>query len=113
MLTIDALREYGAAVDEGLKRCMNLEEFYLDLIKTLAADQRTAQLREAVESGDLKGGFELAHALKGMCTNLALDPLSEPVVEITELLRAGTQTDYGPLLDRIDEQKRRLEDICR
>ena len=32
MLTLDALRQYGANVTEGLSRCMNNEAFYLRLV---------------------------------------------------------------------------------
>ena len=32
MLTLDALRAYGADVDDGLRRCMNMEAFYLKLL---------------------------------------------------------------------------------
>ena len=38
MLTIDALRAYGADVDDGLRRCMNNEGFYLKLVEKAAAD---------------------------------------------------------------------------
>ena len=32
MLTIDYLREFGADVQDGLNRCMNEEDFYLELV---------------------------------------------------------------------------------
>lgn len=108
MLTIDALRAYGADVDDGLRRCMNNEGFYLKLVEKVAADPSFDQLKEAVEGGDLGRGFELAHALKGVTANLALTPVETPVREITELLRSRTETDYGPYLERIAEAKQKL-----
>ena len=53
MLTIDALRAYGADVDDGLRRCMNNEGFYLKLVEKAAADPSFDRLKEAVEGGDL------------------------------------------------------------
>ena len=69
MINIDALKNYGANVEEGLGRCM------------------------------------------GITGNLALTPLYEPIVEITELLRARTETDYSPLLSVILTKRKELEDL--
>lgn len=113
MLTIDTLRSYGADVEDGLNRCMNYEQFYLELVRSVMPDPKVEELAKAVRAGDLDNAFELAHALKGMFANLALTPLLTPVCEITELLRARTQTDYEPLLAQIQaamEALRKLED---
>ena len=32
-MTIDSLREFGANVDEGLERCMGMEDFYIEMIE--------------------------------------------------------------------------------
>ena len=101
MLTVNALREWGADTDEALKRCMNNEAFFLNLVGRVAKDASFDALKEAVDAGDLEKGFELAHALKGMTANLSLTPVLKPVQEITELLRARTQTDYSSLLQEI------------
>ena len=78
MLTLESLRAWGADVDDGMKRCMNNEAFYLRLIVT---------------------------------GNLALTPIDQPVREITELLRARTQTDYSALLNEILARKQELSDL--
>ncbi|MBR1423396.1 MAG: Hpt domain-containing protein [Ruminococcus sp.] len=111
MLTIDSLREYGADVDDGMKRCLNNEGFYLDLVKSVIPDTRIAELEAAIADGDLDKAFETAHALKGMYSNLALTPLSAPVTEITELLRSRTQTDYSGLIDTIKKKKAELDSL--
>ena len=108
MLTTDMLRTYGADVDDGLKRCMNNEGFYLRLVEKMAADPSFEALEEAVESGNLGKGFEIAHALKGVTANLSLTPIHEPIREITELLRNGTATDYSPYLKQIAEARDKL-----
>ncbi len=101
MLTIDSLRAWGADTNTGLNRCMNNEAFYLRLVDKGIRDEGFIRLKESVEAGDLARGFEEAHALKGVMANLALDPVTKPVTEITELLRACTDTDYSALLEKI------------
>ncbi|MBQ9686894.1 MAG: Hpt domain-containing protein [Oscillospiraceae bacterium] len=112
MLTIDALRTYGANVEEGLERMMNNEAFYLRMVNMILNDTSAVKLRAAVEAGELNTGFEVAHALKGIAGNLSLTPLYDKTVEITELLRAGTEMDYGPLLDGIDQEFARIHELA-
>lgn len=111
MLTIDTLRAYGANVEEGLTRCMGMEGFYLGLVGKIRNDNHVRRLEESVRAGDLDSAFEAAHALKGVLANLALTPLLQPVQEITELLRGGTQTDYAPLLEEIAARKNELASL--
>lgn len=108
MLTIEKLQNYGADVDEGLNRCMKNEAFYLRLVNMALDDAGFARLKEAVDSGNMKEGFEAAHALKGMLGNLALTPLASLSSEMTELFRAGTEADYSALLQKLEEQRNRL-----
>ena len=108
MLTVEALRAYGANVDEAMKRCMNNEMFYIRLVTKALQDPSFEQLSEAVGAGDLDRGFELAHALKGVTGNLALTPLYDPICKITELLRSRTETDYTGYLSTILEKKNEL-----
>ena len=111
MLTIDTLKAYGANVQEGLGRCMNNEAFYLRLVKMAAGDANFDKLDSALVAGDLTGAFEAAHALKGMLGNLALTPVLKPVAEVTEVLRAQTDTDYGPYRERIRAQHQALLEL--
>ena len=109
MLTTDKLREFGADVDEGLGRCMNNEGFYIMLVEKVIGDKRLALLEKQLAEKDLSGAFESAHALKGMYSNLSLTPLTAPISEMTELLRAGTDTGYSDLLN---EAKAQFERLC-
>ncbi len=101
MLTIDALKSYGADTQTGLGRCLNNEAFYLRLVGKAVAEPGFEKLSEAVAAGDRQAAFEAAHALKGVMANLALTPVLEPVVEITELLRADAEADYPALVAEI------------
>lgn len=109
MLTIENLRAFGADVDEGLVRCMNKEAFYLMLVGKVIEDQRLPALEAQLAAKDLGGAFETAHALKGMYANLSLTPLTEPISEMTELLRSRTDTDYAALLSEVKAQ---FEKLC-
>ena len=104
MLTIDALKAYGANTEEGLSRCFNNESFYLRLVGMGLNDQNFDRLQTAVANGDAKGAFEAAHALKGSTGNLALTPIYKPVCELTELLRGKSTVDGAKdLAAQVDE----------
>ena len=112
MLTIDVLNEFGANTAEGLERCLQDEDFYLDLVPTALEKDSYDALDSAIKANDLDSAFEAAHALKGVLANLALTPLYEPASEMTELLRARTDTDYGPLMQKILDERQRLMDMA-
>ena len=109
MLTVEKLKNYGANVEEGLERCMNNEAFYLRMVDMALGNDGFDKLDAAVEKGEIPQIFEAAHALKGMLGNLALTPLFQPASEITELARAGTDTDYAALWSRLNEEKKKLQ----
>ena len=113
MITIDALKEYGANVDEGLGRCMGNEALYLKLVSTIPNEEKFSKLMESLEVNDLDSAFENAHALKGVTGNLALTPLYDPLVEVTELLRSRTEMDYTNLKELINSKKEELEELCK
>lgn len=104
MLTIDKLRELGADTESGISRCVGSEEFYLKIVSMVLESPDFDALKEALDAGDLDKGFEKAHALKGIVANASLTNLLEPVVDITEHLRAREDMDYQPLLDLIFEE---------
>ena len=47
MLTMDALKAYGANVEEGLARCVNNEPFYLRMVGMVLADDKFDKLKDA------------------------------------------------------------------
>lgn len=104
MLTIDDLKALGADTEDGLKRCLGKEDFYLRMVRMALSDDGFERLKAAVEAGNLDEGFERAHALKGTIGNVSLTTLEEPIKEITEDLRARKDKDYSEILGVIDEQ---------
>ena len=107
-MTIDKLRELGANVDEGLERCMGMEDFYLEMIELGLSDERFENLGKDLDAKDLDSAFETVHALKGVIGNLALTPLYNTICEITEHLRHREQIDYKPLYDKMLEQRKQI-----
>ena len=114
MLTIDSLKAYGANTDDGLKRCMYNEAFYLRVVDMALADKNFDALEAAVKSEDAHAAFEAAHALKGSIGNVALTPLYEPICELTEFLRgkdamvAAWASENNPLTFTIGNLKTEL-----
>ena len=113
MLTLDALRAYGANVDEGLGRCMNNEAFYLRMVQMVLQDEGYSLLENALKAGDLKAGFEAAHRIKGAVANLALTPILTPISELTELLRHETPGDYDSLFQAAIRKKEELDELAK
>lgn len=111
MLTIDVLNEFGADTKEGLARCLDDEEFYLDLIPEALERGRYEELKKLLEEKNINAAFEAAHALKGVLGNLALTPIYNPTSEMTELLRAGKDMDYTELIDKVLSERDRLSDM--
>ena len=112
MITLEALKEYGADTDEALARCMNNEDFYLMLVGKSLDDANYEKLKEMIAAKNYEEAFSVAHALKGVVMNLSLTPLAEPVIEITEGLRAGEDKDYSGLIAKMDEQLAKLKALA-
>ncbi len=111
MSKIDELKEFGVNTEEGLGRCFGNEDFYLRLVRMIPNDANFEALKEKVAAGDLTGGFEAAHALKGAVGNLSITPIFEPVSELTEMLRARTGDDYTKLVNEVLRQRDILKEI--
>lgn len=111
-MTVDDLKRFGANTEEGIHRCMGNENFYLRLVKMMPKDQNFGILYDSIEKGDLDSAFEAAHALKGALGNLSITSLYNPVLNITELLRARTSMDYAPLVAEIKSKHAELEKLC-
>ena len=109
-MTIDRLKELGANVEEGLERCMGMEDFYIEMVELGLSDERFEELGPTLEAGNLENAFEQVHALKGVIGNLALTPLYETVCELTEHLRAKEQIDYKPLYDKLISQRKEFSE---
>ena len=110
-MTIEALKEYGADVADGLQRCMGMEDFYLEMIELGLSDERFETLGKVLEEKNYEEAFEMAHALKGVIGNLALTPLYDTLCDVTEHLRAKDEMDYKPAYDKLMEQRAQIANL--
>ena len=101
---VEKARAIGADVETGIKRCAGKEDLYAKLIGTALKDKNFGVLKEKVLSNDVEGAFEAAHALKGVFSNLCLDPLAAQLSKVTEILRAGNLPEEEDM-DTIERQK--------
>ena len=67
-----------------------------------------AGIEAALAAGNLEESFELSHALKGVVGNLALTPIYNPLVDMTEMLRAKKDVDYVEMYKPIKEIRDKL-----
>ena len=113
MITLDTLRAYGANVEEGLARCMNMEPFYLKIVGMVQEDKHFEALRQAVADRDTAMAFEAAHALKGATGNASLTPIFKPVCALSDMLKGHTDmpltAEHVRLAEETLEQYERLK----
>lgn len=112
MITLEALKEFGADTEKGLAVCMGNEALYLRLVGSVPAEPRFEQLTKALEDKDYDAAFEAAHALKGVLGNLSLTPLYDKASIITEHLRERTDMDYSGLVRELTDGKEALARLC-
>lgn len=84
---IEELRNWGADTDGGIQRVMNDEEFYRMLVLKFADSPEFETLETALDRGERKDAFGIAHSLKGASANLSLTPFYRAVAEVVEDLR--------------------------
>ena len=99
----DVYKEIGADYDEVLHRLMN-ESMVERFCGKFLDDTSYADLKTAMENGDVKAAFMAAHTLKGICSNLGFSNLGAPASELTEILRADSFEGAPELFAQVQEQ---------
>lgn len=110
-MTIEQLKAFGCNVEEGLKRCMNNEAFYLMLINKFLTSTDLSKLENSLKENDLENAFKETHSLKGVCGNLSLTPLFNVLIEMVEPLRVKTEMDYMPLFEKLNKLFEELKSL--
>ncbi len=98
------LTDAGFDVDDALKRLLNNERLYEKFLKRFIADQNFTKLEEAVHSCKKQEAFDAAHTLKGLCGNLSINSLLDPVCRQVELFRAGDWDEGAALMDEVSRE---------
>ena len=112
MITIEKLKAFGANTEEGLGRCMGNEALYLRLVATIPAEKNFDKLKTSIESNNLDEAFDAVHALKGVLGNLALTPMFDMAVKITEPLRNRAAMDYSGMVSELLNLRDKLSEQC-
>ncbi len=112
MITIEKLNAFGADTSEGLARCYGNEALYIKLVKMIPAEKNFDLLKQSLDEGNLDAAFEAAHGLKGVLGNLSLTEMYDKCSQMTELLRARTQTDYSGMLAGLLDMRDKLAALC-
>jgi len=99
----------GFDLAEGLKRLRGNQPLYRKLLLDFGAKYTkvAAEIRQALDAGDLKQAHSLIHNLKGLAGNLAATALQAAAVEMEKLVK-GDQKEAAAK-EQMDQQFAELE----
>lgn len=100
---IKKLEDWGCDMETTMERFAYNEELFISFLDIMAADENFEGLGRALDNNQVKEAFECAHALKGVLSNMGLDPMTNVIVEIVEPLRAGNIDGMKEKYDRLME----------
>lgn len=92
-------------METALKRVAGNKMLYGKLLQKFLESKEPQALQDALQNGDWAQGAELAHTLKGVAGNLALDALFESSTELMVQLREGAPGD-----EAVQTYRQALED---
>ncbi|HIX72005.1 MAG: hypothetical protein KH268_04800 [Clostridiales bacterium] len=113
---IEALEQEHCDVEDALKRCMNMEDLYLELLELFAQDDQIDRLLEAYENKEAADVFFHSHTLKGVYTNLGMKhlfELDEPIVERTRDKQPDSVFGLEENVRALYEEHKRIAAIIR
>jgi HPt (histidine-containing phosphotransfer) domain-containing protein len=76
--------------DDGKKRVMNNEKFYVKLLAKFRDDTKLDDLEAALAAGDLEKAKNAIHTIKGVAANLSLAELFKQSLELETQLKTNT-----------------------
>lgn len=83
------------------------------LLLKFLSDNTMAELREAVEAGDIEASFTAVHTLKGVALNLSFTELAKAASELTEQLRPRKEIADKKLFDKVEEAYKKVVDAIK
>jgi PAS domain S-box-containing protein len=91
---------------QGLKGVRGQAGFLARLLRTFAADQpgNLAELRRALDDGDITTARRIAHTLKGSSATLGLDRMSQRAAELEASIGAAKLSDIAGHLSAIENE---------
>ena len=100
-MTVKECYEQMGSDYEGVLGRLGSEAIVKRFALKFLQDPSFAQLKESLAKNDGEEAFRAAHTLKGICLNLGFSQLTEDVVNITEILRAGKLEGTDELFSKI------------
>ena len=99
----------GFDLAEGLKRLRGNQQLYRKLLLDFGAKYTNvaAEIRQALDAGDLKQAHSLIHNLKGLAGNLAATELQAAAVEMEKLVKGDQEKEASP--KQLDHKLAKLE----
>ncbi len=105
------LIEWGVNWDDVKDRFMGNENLIEKFMLKFLNDKSFEQLTTEIGNRDVQEAFKACHTLKGVSGNLGLDGFRPPVLELTEILRAGSLEGADELYMQIKEKYEQLIEI--
>lgn len=107
------LKAWNCDIEGAMNRCLNDEDFYCKLLKTVMLEKAFEELGTTLEAGDISRSFDIAHTLKGTLANVGLTPLYDLIVQIVEPLRAGNIQGLAIPYLKLTAKKEEFDSIMR
>jgi HPt (histidine-containing phosphotransfer) domain-containing protein len=95
------LIEWGVTWDELSDRFLGNEALMTRFMFKFLTDTSFADLSKYLNDKNAEEAFKACHTLKGVTSNLSLDAMKKEVMELTEILRAGSMDGYEEKYNQI------------
>ena len=101
----------GIDFDTALKRVMGNKDLLLKLFKDFGTNYRdvTEKLKNLIDQGDFTSARNLAHTLKGVAGNLAINEVYEMAYQLENNLRE--QKSYEEIMSRFEQLNQKIPPI--
>lgn len=100
---LEYLAQAGFDTQGALGRMMGNEAFFLKMLGKFAQDQTYARLNDAMTAGNMEEVKNMAHALKGITSNLGMDALCQACATMQYVLEGREEGDPQGIFARIQE----------
>ena len=99
---LDNLKENGFYVDGALHRFLDNTKLYETCLKKFLNDKSYEEMQQGFQTGNIEDTFRAAHTLKGLSSNLGMDPLYHALQPIVETLRAGSMPEASDMQEIVE-----------
>lgn len=92
------VREFYSAIGADYDSRLGKEDRILRFLMKFPEDGNYGLLCRSIEEGNREEAFRAAHTIKGICQNLSLQSLYEPVSRLSDYLKSREYDDDAALL---------------